>query len=312
MAHAESGWSERRSFKIKIESYCNILAFHLINRLMQIPKSLLLACTAAAAVCSTSLCAGADSEAQSKAREALRQKLSELDTVPQQNSEAVNKAREALRQKMVELDAEASKSVQPSKPAAPVAPPPPVQPVMAMPKAMDSEAIAKAREALRQKMTELDAQAAPGRPDSAEVAKAREALRQKMVELEQQQPVSPTTAELQKRAAEEARARKAQKAAEEQDAKAKAAAAAPAPVAKPPPAPVQAQAPAKVEEKAPEAEPSVKKKPARGEFSRLPGPDLPLSAEKQQKLAELLKKYRADEITPEQYHSQRAKILAEP
>ena len=29
-------------------------------------------------------------------------------------------------------------------------------------------------------------------------------------------------------------------------------------------------------------------------------------------LAELLKRYKADEITPEEYHQQRAKILAEP
>jgi hypothetical protein len=47
-------------------------------------------------------------------------------------------------------------------------------------------------------------------------------------------------------------------------------------------------------------------------FQPLPGPDLPISADKQQRLADLLQKYKADEISPEQYHQQRAKILAEP
>jgi hypothetical protein len=37
-----------------------------------------------------------------------------------------------------------------------------------------------------------------------------------------------------------------------------------------------------------------------------------LSASKQQRLNELLDKYRADQLNPTQYHEQRAKILAEP
>jgi hypothetical protein len=44
----------------------------------------------------------------------------------------------------------------------------------------------------------------------------------------------------------------------------------------------------------------------------IPGPPLPISMAKQQKLSDLLRQYQADEITPEQYHSERAKILAEP
>ena len=43
----------------------------------------------------------------------------------------------------------------------------------------------------------------------------------------------------------------------------------------------------------------------------IPAPPLPISADKQQRLKELLQKYRADQITPEQYHTERAKILAE-
>jgi hypothetical protein len=47
-------------------------------------------------------------------------------------------------------------------------------------------------------------------------------------------------------------------------------------------------------------------------FKPLEAPPLPVSVEKQQKLSDLLRKYKVDEVTPEQYHEQRAKILAEP
>jgi len=49
-----------------------------------------------------------------------------------------------------------------------------------------------------------------------------------------------------------------------------------------------------------------------GSFPSLEGPALPISAEKDQLLKDLLRKYRADELTPEEYQSQRAKILAGP
>lgn len=41
-------------------------------------------------------------------------------------------------------------------------------------------------------------------------------------------------------------------------------------------------------------------------------PALPISASKQARLGQLLDQYKADQITPEQYHQQRAAILAEP
>ena len=40
-------------------------------------------------------------------------------------------------------------------------------------------------------------------------------------------------------------------------------------------------------------------------------PPLPVPSSKEDRLAQLLRQYKADEITPEQYHQQRAKILAE-
>jgi hypothetical protein len=39
---------------------------------------------------------------------------------------------------------------------------------------------------------------------------------------------------------------------------------------------------------------------------------LPVSGSKQQRLTQLLEAYRRDQITPAQYHSERARILAEP
>jgi hypothetical protein len=44
-------------------------------------------------------------------------------------------------------------------------------------------------------------------------------------------------------------------------------------------------------------------------FQPIAGPPVNLSADQQQRLAELLRKYQADEITPEQYHTERMKIV---
>jgi hypothetical protein len=47
-------------------------------------------------------------------------------------------------------------------------------------------------------------------------------------------------------------------------------------------------------------------------FAPLEFPPPAVPASKETKLADLLQKYRADQVTPEEYHTQRAKILAEP
>jgi hypothetical protein len=46
-------------------------------------------------------------------------------------------------------------------------------------------------------------------------------------------------------------------------------------------------------------------------LQRPDGPPLPISQDKQRRLSDLLQKYKADQLTPEQYHQERAKILAE-
>jgi hypothetical protein len=104
--------------------------------------------------------------------------------------------------------------------------------------------------------------AAPPPVDSDSIAKARDALRKKMAELETQPPAE-----------------------------------APAVAATP-----VTEAPAKKTK-------TLKGTPA---FPPLQGPAPAVSAGKQERLAELLRKYRADQVTPEEYHVQRAKILAEP
>ena len=61
------------------------------------------------------------------------------------------------------------------------------------------------------------------------------------------------------------------------------------------------------------AEPTSRGGNAEGvNFPPLEGPPLPISSEKQQRLSELLQRYRADQVTPEQYQAERAKILAGP
>jgi len=47
-------------------------------------------------------------------------------------------------------------------------------------------------------------------------------------------------------------------------------------------------------------------------MKQLAGPALPISATKVERLQALLDKYKADQLTPEEYHQQRAAILAEP
>lgn len=46
-------------------------------------------------------------------------------------------------------------------------------------------------------------------------------------------------------------------------------------------------------------------------FPTLQGPALPISPAKHQRLDDLLQRYKADQITPEQYQAERARILSE-
>ena len=194
-----------------------------------------------------------------------------------------NKLREAVRQKMSELEAQPAPQAAPvAKPSAataqPITPPPPavMQPVPAPPPAVQPPPVA--------------AQPAPAasQPVNQEsIDKARETLHQQMAALENQPP-----------------------------------AATPAPIPPPKKAdsqPGQKPVEAKAQETAgksqvqPKAEKTLNK-PAKGApaFTPIQAPPPAISADKGARLSELLRKYKADEITPEEYHKQRTKILSEP
>jgi colicin import membrane protein len=200
-------------------------------------------------------------------------------------------------------------------------------------RADDTEAQAKAREALNRKMEEMQTRP-PGMPVAPEpVVKPSQAEQQKQAE----------QAKADKAAAEKAKKeeqRKAEQAAKE--------AKKPAPTAAQPTEFVQPNEPAqttvtaqtaaqptagetaapavegkpadqtkKSDKSSKKSEPATKKpdeakakKP--DAFQPLQGPPSPLSADKQQRLSELNRKYLADQITSVEYHAERAKIIAEP
>jgi hypothetical protein len=190
---------------------------------------------------------------------------------------------------------------------------------------VESDKIAKAREALRQKMSELDQQpqvkapetAATPAPEPKKAAPAVEPATAAPKPAAVEQPAfSPAVA------AAVVESQKLDQAHQALDAKlreldkqeaAQKAALTQAQVAKteaPPRA--ETETPPKAQPK-PEKQPVASKPPKqpRGTpvFQPIAGPDLPISSDKQQQLSELLQKYKADELSPEQYHAARAKIL---
>jgi hypothetical protein len=193
---------------------------------------------------------------------------------PSPDNDAQSAARAALRKKLAEEQG-APVQAAPVAPVAPVAPAPAPAPVLQPIVVPPPPAPAPVTTVVQ-----------PVRAEPEAIAKAREAMRAKMQELEQQTPSAPaetsTTVITPAPAAPVAPA---------------VAAAPEAPVAPAGPSPAMA----------PPAAPATKKGvPA---FEPLPGPESPISPEKQQQLAELLRKYRSEELSPEEYHKERARIL---
>jgi hypothetical protein len=190
---------------------------------------------------------------------------------PSADPELIAKAREALRQKMEEMNAK------PGAQATRAVKPPPSAAAAAAapaPAAQPSPATAQLAAA---PAAAAGFQAAPPSGDAESIAKARENLRQKMDAMEAQKPVS---------------------------ASAPASAASAAPAAATMPAQTQPQGVAsKAEVK------SKKAAKAPQAFPVIQGPPSSVPADKQQQLAELLRKYKAEEISPEEYHLQRAKLV---
>jgi hypothetical protein len=313
---------------------------------MQISKFLLGWC--AAAISFVPLCVLAtDSPEQARAREALRQKMAEMG-VPQgmpqtqapteaarvaaTNAAVYKKAREQLRQRSAAQEAkqpmprplEAPAGQMPKEKAAPaqMAAQPVVTPsaapapgaALVLPEAekaapagslpapqtvvvkQPSEQVEtpKAEQPVVQKWEGESRQwrKEGGEPywgraevlppsDSAAIQRARDQMRQKMAEQEGWEKeeghvlAAPKNAEAEEKAMKEAKAKEKQ---------------------------VQRW---KQTEKEQVSRPAAAYKP-------LEPPEMPISAAKQQELADLLVRYKADEVTPEQYHAERARILAEP
>ena len=276
---------------------------------MQSSKCFLVVCAAACCTAILPLRA-ADADTDTKLREALEKKLNELQTQP------------------------ATAAPQPSattpKPKTPT--PSATIPAPIVPTPADSEAMAKARQALRQKMTELQAQPG-GRPTPPAqwtpppVVQALAVRRATNVRASARSPASANRgATAPPPSAAGGSGKHCQGARDLASADEGAGNPAACGNSRSPslaeggdPQPGQKPVEAKPQETAskPEAQPKaekVLKKPAKAApaFPPIQAPPPAISADKDARLAELLRKYKADEITPEEYHQQRAKILSAP
>ena len=214
------------------------------------------------------------------------------------NAEQEAAAREALRRKISEMNTVAVPvAALPATPRPVVAPVAVAPPAVAVTSGLSPEQEAAARQLLRANYTEaapvarapIPVPAAPAAPeaalpkpipaavpgplDPAADARTRELLRQKMSELTVTQPASPVDT------GAEAKSRR------------------------------DAEAAAKAEARSRETPPPVLKPAVPAEAGAV-APAYPKT--KQQRLSELLEAYKADKITPADYHNERAKIISEP
>jgi hypothetical protein len=292
---------------------------------MQILTKCLIVCVLAAIT--APLCArAADTDAQMKAREALRQKVSELDAqtaVTNPPPIAAPKTKPAPEPAVsnptpAPAPAETVKTVPTPTPAPASAvettstpPPAPVvktrkpKPAPAARTAPvgqytasrpDSEKVAKARVALEEKMREINAQGSePGQPAVVSQPLVTRPVVATQPPANTPPPVhrSPEiTSTSQPTASPEMRELTE-------------------PLPTPPP--VKKTAQSESTKPQPSKKPNqTRPMPEPVRYALPPGPPPPVSADKLQKLNILLQQYQADRITPEQYHQERAKILAGP
>jgi hypothetical protein len=260
---------------------------------MQISRRVLLACVTVTAILPFVLPAE-DTEAQAKGRE----------TVEQQSKNPTN-------QPAVQTNA-------PAKPPAPApkAPPAAPKPKTSTPAAPAAGASAAPAAAAGRQGSEWTASAPAGSKAEA-LEKARFALEQKMTELNAQQAggVPPAGKEPVSKPPAGAAAAPATPSAVAETKPAKAApadtrdAAIMAAVAE---ARAKQKEEAKVRKEEPPGKPIEVGAATPGVLTPLFPPPMPLSSTKERRLRELLYRYTNDQISPEQYHQQRTKILAEP
>ena len=238
---------------------------------MQTSKYLFAAGLLAAVILPLHVQGGPDSEEQAKMREALRRAMEQPGAGKSQPiAPAPTPTIPAPTQ--AEQQPVATPPPQQAAPVTPVAPPPApatATVVVETPQvfenvpASDPESMARAREAMRQKMQELQStpSAAPAPAVTPEPAKPVVAVAPP--------PAAPK----------------------------------PTPAAEPAPGPT------------PKPQPKVSPAPvatATSNYKPIEAPASPFSTAKQAKLNEILARYRADAITAQEYHAQRAAIIAEP
>jgi hypothetical protein len=276
------------------ESYCIAGIFSVIKVFMQISRRFLLACIAAIFL-NPFLLRAADTEAQIRARQALEEKMKQLDmqaatsappVVVVKPPPPVKKAK-TKPQPPAKVTKSKTPATTPAPPAvlvtpgepphevAPAQPAPPVmpavqEPVVTAPPTAPSIAPAPVVSTPEIKAPEMTP-APPPPVNSADDEKVREALRQKMLDAKTTGTTNQTSQ----------------------------------PWAQPFVTSTNNNNRAYRAETPANPQPSFNLPP-------LTGPPSTLSAAKQQRLEQLLQLYRADQITPQEYHEQRAKILAEP
>jgi len=239
---------------------------------MQISKTLLTFGTAALCIAAFSSRA-VDTEADIRLREALRQKMAEVGPETTEPAPAPSKpAKKVKAPKPVAPVAPAAPEVAAPAVAAPVAQPAPmVAPVVAAPVVVEPAPVVAPAQP-----------AAPTPVDDVQAERLREAVRARLA----QETVTPTQ---------------------------------PPPVVTThgsdlepavstttivaPTTPVQTEVPPLVQQ------PVIHQAPTAPVAFEAPA--LPISGSKEARLAALLQQYKADQITPQQYHEQRAKIIAE-
>jgi hypothetical protein len=265
---------------------------------MQVSKFLLTVC--AATVCAGFISVHAqDNPAQAAARAALMDKMNELEPSPASTNAETPPI--IVTPSGVAMEPQNPPAAIPTPPPAPPEPPPaPTVPAM-----MPAPAVAPIQTpepaATMAPPTDNSNPVAPASSDNAAQAAARTALEQKMSETPEQ-PAAVTPIETPAPAATMPTTTE------------------PAPSPAPPVVPatmpatnaIAAQPPVKPALSKPAPPASVKQAGNEPGFKPIVAPPLPISMTKEEQLQALLDKYKADQITPEEYFKQRAAILAEP
>ena len=262
---------------------------------------------------------------EEKMRAAMRQKMNELEAQPAVTAAPPKTKPTAVRAtrpappKTNEPPAHAQKPAPAPKAAsAPASSKPTPARVVVAPPPVDSAATAKEREAMRKKMQELEAQPTlemAVRPSAGTVPPPKPAATSAPVQAAKPAPPPSTAPVVTAPAPVPAPAPQPAAPAATPSPQPAVAAQPEAAAAATPDALIEAERAAQQQvTNAPKAAKKSKKSALKPtfQFQPLEGPALPISAAKQQRLANLLARYQADEITPAQYHQERAKILAGP